>query len=196
GTDSRIGMSFIFPGIGYGGSCFPKDVQALIRTGKDHGVDLLISRSVEEVNKNQKQLMVRKIVEHFGESKIRGKTFALWGLAFKPKTDDVREAPALAICSELVKLGATVRAYDPEANGTFKEKFGAHGSVEYFESNYDALKGADALVICTEWNAFRQPNFKRLKAELVSPVIFDGRNLYEPQMIRDRGFEYWAIGRP
>jgi UDPglucose 6-dehydrogenase len=196
GTDSRIGMSFIFPGIGYGGSCFPKDVQALIRTGKDHGVDLLISRSVEEVNKSQKKLMVDKIIEHFGESKLRGKTFAVWGLAFKPKTDDVREAPALSICSELVKLGAHVRAYDPEANGTFKEKFGNHTNVEYFESNYDALKGADALVVCTEWNAFRQPNFKKIKAELVSPVIFDGRNIYEVADMRAHGFTYYSVGRP
>jgi len=196
GTDSRIGMSFIFPGIGYGGSCFPKDVQALIRTGKDHGVELLISRSVEEVNKHQKQLMVRKIVEHFGENKIRGKTFAVWGLAFKPKTDDVREAPALAICSELVKLGASVRAYDPEANGTFQEKFGNHTNVEYFESNYDALRGADALVICTEWNAFRQPNFKKIKGELVSPVIFDGRNIYDVADMRAHGFTYYSVGRP
>jgi UDPglucose 6-dehydrogenase len=196
GTDSRIGMSFIFPGIGYGGSCFPKDVQALIRTGKDHGVELLISRSVEEVNKHQKQLMVRKIVEHFGENKVRGKTFAVWGLAFKPKTDDVREAPALAICSELVKLGASVRAYDPEANGTFQEKFGNHTNVEYFESNYDALRGADALVICTEWNAFRQPNFKKIKGELVSPVIFDGRNIYDVADMRAHGFTYYSVGRP
>lgn len=196
GTDSRIGMSFIFPGIGYGGSCFPKDVQALIRTGKDHGVDLLISRSVEEVNKNQKKLMVHKIIDHFGESKIRGKTFALWGLAFKPKTDDVREAPALSICSELVKLGACVRAYDPEANGTFKEKFGNHTNVEYFDNNYDALKGADALVVCTEWNAFRQPNFKKIKAELVSPVVFDGRNIYEVADMRAHGFTYYSVGRP
>jgi UDPglucose 6-dehydrogenase len=196
GTDSRIGMSFIFPGIGYGGSCFPKDVQALIRTGKDHGIDLLISRSVEEVNKHQKQLMVRKIVEHFGESKVRGKTFAVWGLAFKPKTDDVREAPALAICSELVKLGASVRAYDPEANGTFQEQFGNHTNVEYFESNYDALRGADALVICTEWNAFRQPNFKKIKGELVSPVIFDGRNIYDVADMRAHGFTYYSVGRP
>jgi UDPglucose 6-dehydrogenase len=196
GTDSRIGMSFIFPGIGYGGSCFPKDVQALIRTGKDHGVDLLISRSVEEVNKNQKKLMVHKIIEHFGENKIRGKTFALWGLAFKPKTDDVREAPALSICSELVKLGASVRAFDPEANETFKEKFGNHTNVQYFDSNYDALKGADALVICTEWNAFRQPNFKKIKSELVSPVIFDGRNIYEVADMRAHGFTYYSVGRP
>lgn len=196
GTDSRIGMSFIFPGIGYGGSCFPKDVQALIRTGKDHGVDLRIARSVEEVNKSQKMLMVHKIKEHFGESKVRGKTLAMWGLAFKPKTDDVREAPAISICSELVKLGARVKAFDPEANGTFKEKFGEHPQIEYCESNYDAVRGADALIVCTEWNAFRQPNFKKIKAELVSPVIFDGRNIYEVADMRAHGFTYYSVGRP
>lgn len=196
GTDSRIGMSFIFPGIGYGGSCFPKDVQALIRTGKNHGVDLLISRSVEEVNKNQKLLMVRKIQEHFGQDNLRGRTFALWGLAFKPKTDDVREAPALSICTALVQMGAKIRAFDPEANGTFQEKFGQHDGIEYCDSNYDALRGADALIICTEWNAFRQPNFKKIKAELVSPVIFDGRNIYEVADMRAQGFTYYSVGRP
>jgi UDPglucose 6-dehydrogenase len=196
GTDSRIGMSFIFPGIGYGGSCFPKDVQALIRTGKDHGVDLRIARSVEEVNKSQKMLMVQKIVQHFGESKVSGKTFAMWGLAFKPKTDDVREAPALSICTELIKLGARVKAFDPEANGTFKEKFGAHTSIEYVDNNYEALRGADALIVCTEWNAFRQPNFKKIKEELVSPVIFDGRNIYEVADMRAHGFTYYSVGRP
>jgi UDPglucose 6-dehydrogenase len=196
GTDSRIGMSFIFPGIGYGGSCFPKDVQALIRTGKDHGVDLRIARSVEEVNKSQKMLMVQKIVEHFGESKVRGKTFAMWGLAFKPKTDDVREAPALSICSELMKLGARVKAFDPEANATFKEKFGDHSGVEYVDNNYDALRGSDALIVCTEWNAFRQPNFKKIREELVSPVIFDGRNIYETADMRAQGFTYYSVGRP
>ncbi len=196
GTDSRIGMSFIFPGIGYGGSCFPKDVQALIRTGKDHKVDLRIAQAVEEVNKTQKQLMVRKIVEHYGEKKIGNLTFAMWGLAFKPKTDDVREAPALSICSELVKYGARLQVFDPEANHTFKEKFGEHSNIEYHENNYDALKGADALIVCTEWNAFRQPNFKKIKAELSSPIIFDGRNIYEVGDMRAQGFTYYSVGRP
>jgi UDPglucose 6-dehydrogenase len=196
GTDSRIGMSFIFPGIGYGGSCFPKDVQALIRTGKDHGVDLRIARSVEDVNKSQKKLMVQKVVEHFGESRVKGKTFAMWGLAFKPKTDDVREAPALSICSELIALGARIKAFDPEANHTFRARFGEHSSMEYTENNYDALRGADALIVCTEWNAFRQPNFKKIKAELVSPVIFDGRNIYEVADMRAHGFTYYSVGRP
>lgn len=195
GTDSRIGMSFIFPGIGYGGSCFPKDVQALIRTGKDHGVDLQIARAVEDVNKLQKLLMVRKVIEHFGVDNVRGKTFALWGLAFKPKTDDVREAPALTICSELLRLGARVHLFDPEANETFQRAFGEREGVRYFSNNYDAVKGADALMVCTEWNAFRQPNFKRIKAELSKPVIFDGRNIYQPDDMKAHGFVYYSVGR-
>lgn len=196
GTDSRIGMSFIFPGIGYGGSCFPKDVQALIRTGKDHGVGLRIARAVEDVNHSQKKLLVQKIVSHFGEENIRGKTFAMWGLAFKPKTDDVREAPALEICSQLVQLGARVKAFDPEANETFRARFGEHASVEYVDNNYEAIQGAHALVVCTEWNAFRQPNFKRIREALVEPVVFDGRNLYELSEMQAHGFAYYSVGRP
>jgi UDPglucose 6-dehydrogenase len=196
GTDSRIGMSFIFPGIGYGGSCFPKDVQALIRTGKDHNVDLRIARAVEDVNKTQKKLMVRKIVSHYGEKNVSGMTFAMWGLAFKPKTDDVREAPALSICEELIKLGARLQVFDPEANETFKDKFGEPNGIKYVDNNYSALKGADALIICTEWNAFRQPNFAKIKSELSAPVIFDGRNIYEVDDMRARGFTYYSVGRP
>jgi UDPglucose 6-dehydrogenase len=196
GTDSRIGMSFIFPGIGYGGSCFPKDVQALIRTGKDHDVDLRIARAVEDVNFSQKKLLVNKIVNHYGKDGVKGKTFAVWGLAFKPKTDDVREAPALAVCSELVAMGASVRAYDPEANLTFRERFGDHSRVEYVENNYHALEGADALIVCTEWNAFRQPNFKRIAETLAKPVIFDGRNIYDPDDMKSYGFVYYSVGRP
>jgi UDPglucose 6-dehydrogenase len=195
GTDSRIGMSFIFPGIGYGGSCFPKDVQALIRTGKDHGVDLQISRAVEDVNKHQKLLMVRKVIEHYGVDNVRGKVFAMWGLAFKPKTDDVREAPALTICEELIRLGARVQAFDPEANQTFERAFGERDGITYVGNNYDALKGADALMVCTEWNAFRQPNFKRIKSELSRPVIFDGRNIYQPEDMKSHGFVYYSVGR-
>jgi UDPglucose 6-dehydrogenase len=196
GTDSRIGMSFIFPGIGYGGSCFPKDVQALIRTGKDHGVGLRIAQAVEDVNHSQKKLMVKKIVQHYGNGNVRGRTFAMWGLAFKPKTDDVREAPALSICSELIELGATIRAFDPEANGTFRDKFGDHDAITYVPNNYDALEGADALVVCTEWNAFRQPNFTRIKESLKEAVIFDGRNIYDIGDMRTRGFTYYSVGRP
>jgi UDPglucose 6-dehydrogenase len=195
GTDSRIGMSFIFPGIGYGGSCFPKDVQALIRTGKDHGVELKISRAVEDVNKDQKLLMVRKVLEHYGADGVRGKTFAVWGLAFKPKTDDVREAPALTICAELLRLGARVKAFDPEANETFEASFGARDGIEYVQNNYEALRGADALMVCTEWNAFRQPNFARIKEELSRPIVFDGRNIYDPEDMRGHGFVYYSVGR-
>ena len=196
GTDSRIGMSFIFPGIGYGGSCFPKDVQALINTGKTFGADLLIAKAVEEVNHNQKQVLVRKIVEHFGASGLKGKHFAMWGLAFKPKTDDVREAPALVICEELLRLGASVTAFDPEANETFRERLGDHAGMTFSTNNYEALNKADALIVCTEWNAFRQPNFKKVKESLTNPVIFDGRNIYTPEEMRAHGFSYYSIGRP
>jgi UDPglucose 6-dehydrogenase len=195
GTDERIGMSFIFPGIGYGGSCFPKDVQALIRTGKDHDVDLRIARAVEDVNQSQKKVLVHKIISHYGSDKLKGKTFAMWGLAFKPKTDDVREAPALSICSELVQLGARVRAFDPEANETFRERFGDSSAVEYVENNYAALEGADALIVCTEWNAFRQPNFEKIAQTLTTPTIFDGRNIYDPEDMKEHGFVYYSIGR-
>jgi UDPglucose 6-dehydrogenase len=195
GTDSRIGMSFIFPGIGYGGSCFPKDVQALIRTGKEHGVDLRISQAVEEVNKHQKMTIVRKIVGHYGDDGLKGLTFAVWGLAFKPKTDDVREAPALVICRELIERGARVNAFDPEANHTFRSKFGEMDGITYVENNYEAIKGAHALIVCTEWNAFRQPNFKRIKQELASPVIFDGRNIFDPKDMVSHGFTYYSVGR-
>lgn len=196
GTDARIGMSFIFPGIGYGGSCFPKDVQALIRTGQDHDVDLRIAQAVEAVNHAQKRVLVQKIVGHFGKENVKGRTFALWGLAFKPKTDDVREAPALSICQELVELGARIRAFDPEANGTFRSRFGDHGAVEYVDNNYHALEGADALIVCTEWNAFRQPNFQKIGQMLRKPVIFDGRNIYQPEDMKQYGFVYYSIGRP
>jgi UDPglucose 6-dehydrogenase len=196
GTDSRIGMSFIFPGIGYGGSCFPKDVQALIKTGKNFGLDLRIARAIEEVNFSQKQVLVNKIVAHYGKEGVRGKRFAMWGLAFKPKTDDVREAPAMVICEELLALGAHITAFDPEANGTFKEKFGERVGMSYTENNYEALSKADALIVCTEWNAFRQPNFKRIKECLSAPVIFDGRNIYTPEDMKGHGFTYYSIGRP
>jgi UDPglucose 6-dehydrogenase len=196
GTDSRIGMSFIFPGMGYGGSCFPKDVQALVRTGLEHDVPMRISEAVEQTNHQQKKVMTSKVVEHFGADNLNGKTVAIWGLAFKPKTDDVRDAPALVLCEDLVRLGATVRAHDPEANGTFKERFGASPQLSYCEDNYEALNGADALIICTEWNSFRQPNFDRIKNALQSPVIFDGRNLYELEDMQSLGFTYYSIGRP
>jgi UDPglucose 6-dehydrogenase len=194
GTDARIGMSFLFPGIGYGGSCFPKDVQALINTGKKFGVDLKISKAVEDANFAQKAVIVRKITDHFGKD-LKGKVFAIWGLAFKPKTDDTREAPALVVCQELVKLGAKLQAFDPEAMQSFEKRFGAK-DIEYCETNYSALKNADALIVCTEWNEFRRPNFNKMKQAMKSTVVFDGRNIFEPQSMKNEGFVYYSIGRP
>lgn len=195
GTDSRIGMSFLFPGVGYGGSCFPKDVQALIRTGRDFGQEMDIAAAVEEVNHRQKLSMVAKIEHHFGERDFAKRKFAVWGLAFKPRTDDTREAPALTIISELLKRGAHVSAYDPEAIASFQERIGNHPKLNYVERNYDALESADALIICTEWNAFRQPDFERIKKSLKTPTIFDGRNLYSPAEMRRSGINYYSVGR-
>ena len=196
GTDSRIGMSFLFPGIGYGGSCFPKDVQALIKMGKNAGVNLELSQAVENVNFRQKGTMLKRIEQHYGKGGVSGKTFAMWGLAFKPRTDDTREAPALVMCEGLTKLGAKIQAFDPAAVETFKARLGKNASVSYAESNYDALKGADALIICTEWNEFRKPNFKKIKELLKNPVIFDGRNIFSLREMRDKEFIYYSIGRP
>jgi UDPglucose 6-dehydrogenase len=194
GTDSRIGMSFLFSGIGYGGSCFPKDVQALIRTARDHGVDIKIPVATEEVNKIQKKIIAKKVIKRFGPD-LAGKKFAIWGLAFKPRTDDVREAPALAIIKELIDGGATVVAYDPEAMETFKRTFGEHSQLSYVTNNYDALRGADALLICTEWSEFRNPDYTKLKSLLRFPVIFDGRNIMSRTELKKRNFEYYPIGR-
>ena len=195
GTDSRIGMSFLFPGIGYGGSCFPKDVQALIKTGRDHGIELQVPIAVERVNEAQKASIVKKIVRYYGQEKVKGKHFAIWGLAFKPKTDDVREAPAAVVCDQLLKLGATLSLFDPEANLTFAQKFGDHKGLSYAESNYQALEQADALIICTEWNEFRRPNLVRIKELLKAPVVFDGRNLFDLQQMESAGFVYHSVGR-
>ena len=197
GSDSRIGKAFLFPGIGYGGSCFPKDVQALLNTAKLNGVDLKVGRAVEEANKAQKMVLVNKIARHYGgDDKLKGRTFAVWGLAFKPKTDDVREAPAAVVCEELIKRGATIQAFDPEAVGTFKHSFGERAGISYTATAYDALHGADALIICTEWSEFRRPNFTKLKEQLKSPVVFDGRNVFDPPLMKSYGFTYYPIGRP
>lgn len=195
GTDSRIGMSFLFPGCGYGGSCFPKDVQALVRTAKDFGMQLQISQAVEAVNKAQKRLLSEKIAAHYGSRDLAGKVFAVWGLAFKPKTDDTREAPALEIIAELVERGARVQAYDPEAIESFEARFGVHEQVSYAGTNYEAIRGADALIVCTEWQAFRQPNFQRLKERMKGAVIFDGRNIFSAAEVMKHGFTYYSIGR-
>jgi UDPglucose 6-dehydrogenase len=191
GTDRRIGMSFLFPGVGYGGSCFPKDTQALLRSAQDHGYDFRILRAVEEVNKRQKQRLVDKMEEHF--TSLSGRTIALWGLAFKPRTDDMREAPAIPIIERLLAGGATVKAYDPAAAPVAKRLFDSRIAV--CEKSYDALAGADALAIVTEWNEFREPDFAKMSALLKSPVVFDGRNIYSPEHMRALGFTYFSIGR-
>jgi UDPglucose 6-dehydrogenase len=196
GTDSRIGMSFLFPGMGYGGSCFPKDVQALIKTGIDFGTKLKLAIATEEVNRFQKTTMTSKILAHFGKENVKGKVFAVWGLAFKPRTDDVREAPALVLCKELLELGATIQAYDPEAMDTFEQKLGESPNLVYTKTNYDALKMVDALVICTEWNEFRNPNFNRIKDLMRNKVIFDGRNIFDREEMKELGFVYYSVGRP
>jgi len=196
GTDSRIGMSFLFPGMGYGGSCFPKDVQALIRTAKDNGIELKISNSVEQVNHAQKRIMVQSMIEHYGgPDNLRGKQIALWGLAFKPKTDDTREAPALVVCEELLSLGASVVAFDPEAVESFKARIGERKGLSYVANNYEALKGSDAVVICTEWSAFRQPSFAKMREFLKAPVVFDGRNILNVREMAREGFTYYSVGR-
>ena len=192
GTDARIGQQFLFAGIGYGGSCFPKDVVALLNTSHAIGYPLELLQAVEAVNTRQKHVIVEKIGKHF-KGKTKGITVALWGLSFKPNTDDVREAPSLAIIASLLKAGATVRAHDPAAIEEMKRKIGH--TVKYFESNYEALKGADALIIATEWNDFRRPDFDRMKSLMKQPVIFDGRNIYDPRVMAERGFVYYGIGR-
>jgi UDPglucose 6-dehydrogenase len=191
GADRRIGSSFLFPGVGYGGSCFPKDVKALLRSAADRGYDFKLLRAVEEVNERQKGRLVDKMVAHFGT--MAGRTVALWGLAFKPRTDDMREAPAIAIIERLLQLEARVRAYDPEAAMTARRIFG--GRIVLCEKSFDALAGADALAIVTEWNEFREPDFSKMRMLMRSPVVFDGRNIYSPEQMRALGFTYFSIGR-
>ena len=191
-TDSRIGNKFLFPGLGYGGSCFPKDVKALIKTGAENGVDMNIIQSADEANKLQRKLFVDKIVSRFGEN-LSGKTFAVWGLAFKPKTDDMREAPAITIINELLNKGAKVQAYDPKAMETAKYHF--QDKITYSKSGYDALQNADALLLLTEWNEFRRPDMDKVKELLKQPLIFDGRNQYNAERLAQKGFEYICIGK-
>jgi UDPglucose 6-dehydrogenase len=189
--DRRIGPHFIFPGAGYGGSCFPKDIRAMIGMGGSE-LDMMLLKSVEAVNERQKSLLVRKVKRHFGE-RLNGLCFAVWGLAFKPRTDDMRDAPAITVIEALLAAGATVQVFDPEAMSEAKKIFGSR--VSYADRNYDALNGAAALLVLTEWNEFRRPNFKRIKALLREPVIFDGRNIYDPADLRKQGFTYYSIGR-
>ena len=192
GSDERIGKRFLFPGIGYGGSCFPKDVQALIMSSQEVDYDFKILKSVEEVNQAQKLHLIPKIEKYF-KGDLKGKHFALWGLAFKPNTDDIREAPALYVIDALVAAGATVTVYDPEAMPNVKNTIG--NKVKYAESQYDALGGADALVIATEWSEFRTPDFEMIEARLKNKVIFDGRNLFDVKFIIGLGYHYESIGR-
>jgi UDPglucose 6-dehydrogenase len=191
GSDRRIGASFLFPGVGYGGSCFPKDVQALRRFAADKGHELAILAAVESVNRAQKVKLFGMMRRHFGA--LKGKTLAVWGLSFKPRTDDMREAPSIPLIDALLAAGAVVQAFDPEAMKVAKGVFGSR--IQYAASSYDAVKGADGLAIVTEWNEFRRPDFARLRAIMRSPVVFDGRNLFTPRQMKQHGFTYYSIGR-
>lgn len=192
GTDSRIGKRFLFPGIGYGGSCFPKDVKALHKSGKDVGFNFDILKAVIKINDAQKRILIPRI-EYYFENNLKGKTLAIWGLAFKPETDDIREAPALYMIEDLLKKGVNLRVFDPEAMKNVKRKFG--DNLYYAQNMYDAIEGADALIISTEWSIFRTPNFNKLKESLNQPAIFDGRNLYDVDDMKSEGFYYSSIGR-
>ncbi|MCR8559157.1 UDP-glucose/GDP-mannose dehydrogenase family protein [Mucilaginibacter sp. BJC16-A38] len=193
GADARIGKRFLFPGVGYGGSCFPKDVQALAKSAEENKYDFKILNSVMEVNETQKRRLVVKMRDYYGKDGLKGKTFALWGLAFKPETDDIREAPALYIIDELLAAGANVIAYDPEGMPNVKKILG--DKITYATDRYSALENADALLIVTEWPVFRTPDFDFMKEKLKAPVIFDGRNLYDLDRMKDYGFYYNSIGR-
>ncbi len=194
GSDSRIGYQFIYPGAGYGGSCFPKDVKALIKIAEKEGMDARVLRAVEDVNDDQKRLMAEKVIKRFGND-LSGKTIAIWGLSFKPKTDDMREAPSRVIIGMLKDAGANIVAYDPVAMEEAQRVFGDDPQITYAEGNYEALKDADALVLVTEWNQFRNPDFNAIKDRLKNPIIFDGRNQYNPRELKELGFEYFSIGR-
>lgn len=195
GSDKRIGYSFIYPGAGYGGSCFPKDVKALKKIAEEHGYKANLIESVENVNDAQKLVIANKVIKRFGEN-LEGKTFALWGLAFKPGTDDMREAPAIYVAKELVKRGAKIKAYDPKAIEEAREFYlkDVH-NIEYFESKYEVLKDADALILLTEWKEFRSPDFEEIKEQLKNAVVFDGRNQYNAFNLEGKGFEYYQIGK-
>lgn len=196
GSDSRIGYQFIYPGVGYGGSCFPKDVKALIQTADTAGVEPTLLNAVEAVNARQKMYMAKRISDYFApQGGVNGKTLALWGLAFKANTDDMREAAAITIVNELTAGGMKVRAFDPEAGENARRIFSGNENVSIVDEQYAACEGADALLVVTEWNQFRNPDFDRLKSLLVTPLLFDGRNLYSPAAMGKRGFAYYCIGR-
>ncbi len=191
-SDKRIGSQFLFPGLGYGGSCFPKDVKALLKTAKDHNCGYQLLEAADEVNQKQRKIFIDKILKRFGKD-LSDMTFGVWGLAFKPKTNDMRMAPAITIINTLLEHGATVQAYDPKAFDLAKTIWG--DKITYAENSYDALKDTDCMLLLTEWNEFRRPDFDRIKTLMKSPVIFDGRNQYEPDKMKRRGFEYYCVGK-
>ena len=191
GADRRIGSSFLFPGIGYGGSCFPKDIRALVKSAADHGYDFQLLKAVEHVNEAQKVRFIARLEAHFGS--LQDRTIAVWGLSFKPRTDDMREAPAIPLINGLVARNARVQAYDPQAERVARNVFG--NRIVLAEKGYEALKGADALVVVTEWNEFRKPDFDRMRKLMRSPVVFDGRNIYDPEQMKGLGFTYFSVGR-
>jgi UDPglucose 6-dehydrogenase len=197
GSDTRIGYDFLFPGVGFGGSCFPKDIKALVKTAEEHDYDFVLLKAVEEVNEQQKQMLPKKISSYFGDDtnlpSLKDKTIAIWGLSFKPRTDDMREAPSIVIINSLLEMGARICVHDPVAISEAKKIFADR--ITYNVNQYDILDGADALAIVTEWNEYRNPDFDRILSLLKKPVIFDGRNLYEPRRMKFLGFEYFAIGR-
>lgn len=196
GSDSRIGYSFLYAGCGYGGSCFPKDVQALIKTAGDHGYEPIILRGVEDVNDKQKMSIVNKIKKRFG-SDLTGYTFAVWGLSFKPETDDMREAASVVIINNLIEMGAKINSYDPKAMDSAKEHYFKNNlNVSYFENKYEAIEGADAIVLVTEWKEFRSPDFDEISERIKTKIIFDGRNQYNKDTLNSLGFEYYQIGIP
>jgi UDPglucose 6-dehydrogenase len=194
GSDSRIGYSFIYPGCGYGGSCFPKDVKAIIRTARQYDYNLRVLEAVEEVNEDQKSILFPKIVSHFGTADLKGKTFAIWGLSFKPKTDDMREAPALDMIDKLYAAGARIQAHDPVAMQEARRR-GLEEKISLYDNQYEALNNVDALILITEWNHFRKPDFDFMKEKMKQAVIFDGRNIYNKERLLKRGFAYYSIGR-
>lgn len=191
-TDTRIGNRFLFPGVGYGGSCFPKDVKALIKTGREYGCEMYLAGVVDKINKRQRKYFINKIIKEFGDD-IKDKTFAIWGLAFKPKTNDMREAPSITIIETLLEKGAKIKAYDPKAMDTAKQYFS--NKIEYCSTSYEATENADALILLTEWNEFRRPDFEKLKQNLKHPIIFDGRNQYDEKRLKEKGFKYYCIGK-
>ena len=191
-TDQRIGNKFLFPGLGYGGSCFPKDVKAIIKTGQEFGLNMSIVKAVDETNKLQRKLFINKITSKFGTD-LKGKTFGVWGLAFKPKTDDMREAPSTTIINALLDMGACVKAYDPKAMKSAERIF--KDKITYCSSSYEALENADAMLLLTEWNEFRRPDMDKIKSILKTPVIFDGRNQYNEKRLKEMGFEYICVGK-